>query len=98
MTGKRDAREDEIDRLFQSPQEEFVANRNAIAATLRRAGNREAADRVKAIPKPSAAAAVVNRLYWSAREPFDALIRAGERRWPGSAATFLRPRRRCARR
>lgn len=79
MTAQRDALEDEIDRLFQSPVEEFVSARNALVSSLRKAGNRDAADRVKAIPKPSVSAAIVNQLYRTARPEFDALIHAGDR-------------------
>jgi hypothetical protein len=54
---------DEIaDRLYGLPLEEFTQARNEAAAELRKAGEREAADEVKALRKPTAAAAAVNRL------------------------------------
>jgi hypothetical protein len=54
---------DEIaDRLYALPIEEFTQARNDAAAELRTAGRREEADEVKALRKPTAAAAAVNRL------------------------------------
>jgi DNA-binding phage protein len=54
---------DEIaDRLYGLPIEEFTSARNDAAAELRNAGRRDEADEVKALRKPTAAAAAVNRL------------------------------------
>jgi DNA-binding phage protein len=54
---------DEIaDRLYGLPIEEFTSARNDAATELRNAGRRDDADEVKALRKPTAAAAAVNRL------------------------------------
>ncbi len=70
---------DEIDALFKLPLGEFTPARNALAASLRKGGRQAQADAVKALPKPSVAAWVVNQLYWQHREAFDGLIEAGDR-------------------
>jgi len=54
--------EDEIDALFKLPLGEFTPARNALAARLKKAGEQAEADAVKALPKPSVAAWVVNQL------------------------------------
>lgn len=51
-----------IDRLYGLPLAEFTAARNEAARELRTAGQREAAERVKALRRPTAAAGAVNRL------------------------------------
>ena len=54
---------DEIaDRLYALPPEEFTRARNQAERELRKAGEREQADQVKALRKPTAAAGAVNRL------------------------------------
>jgi DNA-binding phage protein len=54
---------DEIaDRLYALPIEEFTSARNDAATELRNAGRRDEADEVKALRKPTSAAAAVNRL------------------------------------
>jgi hypothetical protein len=65
--------EQEIDRLCSLPLAEFIATRNGLAKSLRAAGDRGAADRIKALAKPSVTAWAVNSLYHHQREPFDAL-------------------------
>jgi len=71
--------EDEVDALFKLPLGEFTPARNALAARLKKAGQRAMADAAKAVPKPSVAAWVVNQLYWRHRGSFDRLIEAGDR-------------------
>lgn len=71
--------QDDVDTLFQLPLAEFTAARNALAARLKKAGDVEGAERVKALPKPSAPAWAVNQLYWKHRIPLDRLLDAGER-------------------
>jgi hypothetical protein len=70
---------DEIDALFKLPLGEFTPARNALAARLKKAGEQAEADAVKALPKPSVPAWVVNQLYWQHREAFDRLLEAGDR-------------------
>jgi hypothetical protein len=71
--------ESRIDRLFGLPLDQFVAERNALAAALRR--ERRAADsaRVKGLTRPSLPAWAVNQVFWQARADFDRLTAAGDR-------------------
>jgi hypothetical protein len=71
--------EDEVDSLFKLPLGEFVPARNALVAQLKKAGEHAEADAVRAQPKPSVAAWVVNQLYWRYRAAFDRLLEAGDR-------------------
>ena len=68
----------EIDALFQLPLGEFTVARNKLAARLKKAGQREGAEAVKALSKPSISAWVVNQLYWRQRKAFDRLMASGE--------------------
>lgn len=64
------------DRLYALPAEEFTRARNEAERELRKAGEREQADRVKALRKPTAAAAAVNRLVRSHRSEVEAFFAA----------------------
>jgi hypothetical protein len=66
--------EQEIDRLFQLPLNEFTPARNALAK-----GAGPAAAAIKRLHRPHAAAWAVNQLYWQRRNAFDRLISAAER-------------------
>jgi hypothetical protein len=68
---------DEIaDRLYALPIEGFTQARNDAAAELRKAGRRDEADEVKALRKPTAAAAAVNRLVREHRDQVEAYLAA----------------------
>lgn len=68
---------DEIaDRLYALPPEEFTRARNEAERELRKAGEREQADRVKALRKPNAAAGAANRLVREHRPEVDAFLAA----------------------
>lgn len=68
---------DEIaDRLYALPHEEFTQARNQAERELRRAGEREQADRVKALRKPTAAAGAANRLVREHRPEVDTFLAA----------------------
>jgi hypothetical protein len=69
----------DIDALFQLAPPQFVAARNALAAQLRKAGQTDAAHRIKALPKPSISAWTVNQVFWRHRIEFDKLLATGER-------------------
>jgi hypothetical protein len=71
--------EREIDRLYGLPLAEFVPGRKALAKRLRAEKEKAAAMRVEDLRKPSAAAAIVNRLARSERMNVRALLTAGER-------------------
>src|SRR5256885_6345033 len=71
---------DEIaDRLYALPPEEFTQARNEAERELRRAGELEQADQVKALRKPAAAAGAVNRLVRSHRAEVEAFLEAAAR-------------------
>ena len=71
--------DDDLDALFQLPLAEFTAARNALTARLKKAGRGDDAEQVKALPKPSVPAWIVNQLYYRKRDAFDRLIATGER-------------------
>jgi hypothetical protein len=68
--------EEITDRLYALPLEEFTAARNQAERELRQAGEREQADQVKALRKPSAAAGAVNRLVHGHRAQVEAFFDA----------------------
>jgi len=68
---------DEIaDRLYALPPEEFTQARNQAERELRNAGDKEQADQVKALRKPTAAASAVNLLVREHRPEVDAFLAA----------------------
>jgi len=71
--------ESEIARLYALPLAEFTPERNTLATRLRKEGDREASERVKALAKPSASAWAVNVLFLDQKKKMDALLAAGER-------------------
>jgi hypothetical protein len=68
----------EVDELYGTPPEEFVARRDAVAKELRKAGDRAGADAVKKLRRPSVSAAAVNRLARESASDVEALLAAGE--------------------
>ena len=71
--------EREIDALYDLPLAEFTAARNEVAKRLAREGERDAAERVRALRKPSVPAWAVNQLARRARADVEALLAAGAR-------------------
>ena len=69
----------DIDRLYGLPLGEFTAARNALAGRLRKEGDREAAEEVKGLKKPSEPAWAVNQLARANKRKMTALLEAGER-------------------
>jgi hypothetical protein len=69
----------EIDRLYGVPLDEFVHDRDELAKRLRREGERDAAERVKRLRKPSSGAWALNQAVRRRRKETDALLKAGER-------------------
>src|SRR5688572_8410062 len=55
--------DDEMRRLYRLPLGEFTAVRNALAKQLQKKGEGDAANEVKALPKPSVSAWAVNQLF-----------------------------------
>ena len=71
--------EKDIDRLYGLPLAEFTAERDALAKRLRKDGDRDAADEVKQLKKPSEPAWAVNQLARGNKRELNALLKAGER-------------------
>jgi hypothetical protein len=70
--------DEEIDRLYGLPLEEFVPERDALAKRLRAEKRRDEADAVKALRKPSVAAWAVNQALRSNPAEQRALLKAGD--------------------
>jgi hypothetical protein len=68
-----------IDRLYAASPDEFVKRRDELARSLRKDGEREAADEVKKLRKPSVAAWTVNQLARREKMRLRGLFTAGER-------------------
>jgi hypothetical protein len=64
--------EDQIDRLYQLPLDEFTAARNALTKEAKR-------PTIKDLEKPNIAAWAVNQLYWHRRDAYDRLVKTAER-------------------
>lgn len=69
--------EERVDQLYGLPLAEFTPSRDALAKELRKAGERGAADWVKGLRKPSAAAWVVNQLARTQRSDGKRLLDSG---------------------
>jgi hypothetical protein len=61
--------EERLDELYREHPDGFVAARNDLARDLRAAGDREEADRIKKLPRPSVAAWLLNRTALSSPRP-----------------------------
>jgi hypothetical protein len=60
-----DALETELDRLFRLPPAELVEARNALADTLRRAGDKAGAARIKALKRAVPVAWAINQVHFT---------------------------------
>jgi chromosome segregation ATPase len=70
---------EDLERLYIQPPERFTETRNALAKRLREEGDREGADEVKSLKKPSLAAWLVNQLGLREPDEVETLLAAGER-------------------
>ncbi len=68
-----------IDRLYQVPLSEFITGRDALVKSLRAAGDKETAARVKTLQKPSVSAWAVNQVFWAFPKEFAQLLDAAQR-------------------
>jgi hypothetical protein len=66
--------DDEIDALYAGDRDDFVPARDELAKRLRKDGDREAADRVKALRKPTVAAWAGDRLARDEADDVQALL------------------------
>ena len=69
--------EREIDRLYALPLDEFTTGRNELARRLKREGDKDAADQVQALAKPSVPAWAINQLARQEQAKVKALLAAG---------------------
>jgi hypothetical protein len=65
--------DDDLDRLYQLPPSEFIAERNALA---KRAGDR--GQEIRALPKPTLPVWAVNQLHWREPAVYKALVESSE--------------------
>lgn len=72
--GKEPPAEDAIAELFEVPPQEFTRRRNALAKELKERGDKEAAERVGALKRPTLPLWAVNQLSRRDRETVDELI------------------------
>jgi hypothetical protein len=72
-------RSEAIDRLYGLALDEFTAERDELAARLRKEGDRDAAADVKRLRKPSVAAWALNQVQRNDPKQVQALIEAGKR-------------------
>lgn len=79
---------DDVDALYSLPLTEFTAARDALAKALKKSGQADEAQRVKALAKPSISAWAVNQLYWKHREAFDRLMATGQQFRERQASQF----------
>ncbi len=70
--------EEAIDALYGLDPAQLVPARNELVRRLRKAGNKDAADRVAQLRRPSPAAWAVNQLARRHRSELDDLVRLGE--------------------
>lgn len=69
--------EREIDRLFELPLDEFTTKRNELARRLKQDGDKEAAEQVQTLDKPSVPAWTINQLARQQKASVKALLDAG---------------------
>jgi len=68
-----------LQRLYQAPVANFLAERTRLADELRAQGDKAGAAELAKRAKPVMSVWVVNQLYWQARPAFDAMLDAGAR-------------------
>lgn len=69
--------DDRIDALYAEPPDGFVAARDALARELKGAGDREAAERVRRLRRPTVAAWAVNQVARRHPDELEELLDAG---------------------
>lgn len=79
MAPRRSKLDTEIQRLYGLPFGEFTAARNALAKQLRKDGDKEGAEEVASLPKPTVSAWAVNHLFTTDSERMEELLASGER-------------------
>jgi hypothetical protein len=77
MTRKKGGIEDEIDRLYASPPEEFIASRDELARRLKAEGKSEEAAEMKGLRRPTVAAWAANQVARQRPNEVAELLAAG---------------------
>jgi hypothetical protein len=75
---QQEDREKAIDRLYGLPLDKFTSERNKLAARLRKEGDKQDAEHVKSLKKPTLAAWAANQLARKERMKIRALTEAAE--------------------
>ncbi len=71
--------EQEVDRLFELPLEEFIAARDGLARLLKNEGKATAAEEVKQLSKPNVSAWTINQLSRQQKDAVRVLLGAAEK-------------------
>jgi hypothetical protein len=79
MARRRSKLDTEIQGLYGLPLPEFTAARNALAKRLKKEGEKDAAEEVASLPKPTVSAWAVNHLFTVDPERMEELLASGER-------------------
>ena len=79
MAPRRSKLDTEIQRLYGLPFGEFTAARNTLAKDLKKQGDKDAAEEVASLPKPTVSAWAVNHLFTTDSERMEELLASGER-------------------
>ena len=79
MARRRSKLDTEIQHLYGLPLGEFTAARNTLAKQLKKGGDKEGAEEVASLPKPSVSAWAVNHLFTVAPEQMEELLASGDR-------------------
>ena len=70
--------DDDLNRLYGGPFDDFVQRRTLLERALRKAGARSEASLVRKLAKPASSAWLVNHLYRHQPGLFQGLLEAGE--------------------
>ena len=79
MAPRRSKLDTEIQRLYGLPFGEFTAARNNLAKQLKKDGDKDAAEEVASLPKPTVSAWAVNHLFTTHSDDMEELLASGER-------------------
>jgi hypothetical protein len=71
--------EADLDELYAGAPDDFVKQRNALAKRVGKEGHKDAAAAVRALRKPTRAAALVNELSRDNAKQIETLVKAGEK-------------------
>jgi hypothetical protein len=82
------ATDNDTAQLYGLPLDEFTAERDALAKRLRADGDRDEADRVKKLRKPSVPAWAINQAARADKKAAKALVKAGEKLAAAQEATL----------